>query len=135
MPEVDLFQREARQMPFVSEFDVIGAFDVLEHIVEDEAVLEQIFRATRPGGGILVTVPQHPFVRSANDEHSMHQRRYRRADLRRKVGRAGCGVGPVAAMGPRRARPTTVRGRHPARPGRSGRRPSRALRRPPRAPR
>lgn len=98
LPEVDLFQMDARQIPFVSEFDVIGAFDVLEHIVEDEAVLEQIFRATRPGGGILVTVPQHPFLWSANDEHSMHQRRYRRADLRRKVERAGFRVERITSF-------------------------------------
>ena len=89
LPGVDLFQMDARQIPFQEEFDLIGAFDVLEHIVEDEVVLGEIFRATRPGGGILVTVPQHPFLWSANDEHSMHQRRYRRAELCRKVEEAG----------------------------------------------
>ncbi len=98
LPEVDLFQMDARQIPFVSEFDVIGAFDVLEHIVEDEVVLGQIFGATRPGGGILVTVPQHPFLWSANDEHSMHQRRYRRAELRRKVERAGFRVERITSF-------------------------------------
>ena len=39
----------------------IGAFDVLEHIQEDTAVLPQLFQATRPGGGIMLTVPQHPY--------------------------------------------------------------------------
>ena len=86
---VDLYQIDARRLPFEREFDVIGAFDVLEHIVEDEVVLRQMFTATRPGGGILVTVPQHRLLWSATDEHSMHQRRYRRAELRRKVEQAG----------------------------------------------
>jgi SAM-dependent methyltransferase len=89
LPGVDLYQIDARRLPFEREFDVIGAFDVLEHIVEDEVVLRQMFTATRPGGGILVTVPQHRLLWSATDEHSMHQRRYSRAELRRKVEQAG----------------------------------------------
>lgn len=89
LPGVDLYQMDARQIPFECEFDVIGAFDVLEHIAEDHAVLQQMFRATRPCGGVLITVPQHRFLWSAIDEHSMHQRRYNRAELRRKVEHAG----------------------------------------------
>ncbi len=89
LPKADLYQMDARQIPFEHEFDVIGAFDVLEHIAEDDLVLRQMFRATRPGGGILVTAPQHRFLWSAIDEHSMHQRRYSRAELRRKVEQAG----------------------------------------------
>ena len=80
---------DARAIPFEREFDVIGAFDVLEHIAEDDAVLSEMFRATRPGGGVLVTVPQHRFLWSASDEHAMHRRRYSRAELRRKVEQAG----------------------------------------------
>ena len=89
LPGVNLYQMDAREIPFEREFDVIGAFDVLEHIAEDDAVLGQMFRATRPGGGLLVTVPQHRFLWSAIDEHSMHQRRYSRAELRIKVEQAG----------------------------------------------
>ena len=55
-------QMDARTIPFVNEFDLIGAFDVLEHIVEDEEVLGQIYRATAHRGGILLTVPQHKFL-------------------------------------------------------------------------
>lgn len=89
LPGVVLYQMDARQIPFEQEFDVIGAFDVLEHIVEDETVLEEMFGATRPGGGILLTVPQHQFLWTAVDEHSLHQRRYSRTDLRAKVEQAG----------------------------------------------
>jgi SAM-dependent methyltransferase len=89
LPGIDLYQIDARQIPFEREFDVIGAFDVLEHIVEDDAVLRQMYRATRPDGGLLLTVPQHRFLWSAIDEHSMHQRRYSRAELRKKVEQAG----------------------------------------------
>jgi SAM-dependent methyltransferase len=85
----ELYQMDARRISFEREFDVVGAFDVLEHLVEDESGLTQTFNATRPGGGLLVTVPQHPFLWSASDEYAMHQRRYSRAELRRKVESAG----------------------------------------------
>ncbi len=85
VPKVELYQMDARRISFEGEFDVVGAFDVLEHVVEDENVLVQMFNAVRPGGGLLVTVPQHPFLWSASDQYAMHQRRYNRAELRAKV--------------------------------------------------
>jgi SAM-dependent methyltransferase len=89
LPDVDLYQMDARQIPFRDEFDVVGAFDVLEHIAEDETVLRQMFKAIRPGGGLLLTVPQHPFLWSQSDEHAMHERRYLRKELSGKITRAG----------------------------------------------
>ncbi len=89
LPGVILFQMDARRVPFEKEFDVIGAFDVLEHIEQDETVLAQMFRATKPGGGIILTVPQHPFLWSDLDDYSFHKRRYRRAELAQIVERAG----------------------------------------------
>lgn len=86
---VELLQMDARQIPYVDEFDVIGAFDVLEHIEEDEVVLAAMLRALRPGGGIAVTVPQHPWLWSAADESACHVRRYKIGELREKVLRAG----------------------------------------------
>ena len=80
---------DARAIPFVYEFDVMGAFDVLEHIEEDQVVLGQMHRAIRPGGGILLTVPQHDFLWSRMDEHSYHVRRYAAQELVDKVSAAG----------------------------------------------
>ena len=77
------------RISFECEFDVVGAFDVLEHLVEDENVLVQMFNAARPGGGLLVTVPQQRYLWSASDRFAMHQRRYSRAELRTKVREAG----------------------------------------------
>jgi SAM-dependent methyltransferase len=89
LPEVPLLQTDARRLPFADEFDVVGAFDVLEHIDDDEEALHQLFRATRRGGGIVLTVPQHPALWSVVDERSFHRRRYRRRELVDKVERAG----------------------------------------------
>lgn len=85
----ELLQMDARYIPYEDEFDVIGAFDVLEHIEEDEAVLAEMLRALRPGGGIVLTVPQHPWLWSRQDEYACHVRRYRLCELREKVLRAG----------------------------------------------
>jgi SAM-dependent methyltransferase len=89
MPGVPLLQFDARLVPFDADFDVIGAFDVLEHIEEDDVVLGQLRQALRPGGGLILTVPQHPWLWSAVDEYAHHKRRYARADLVEKVTRAG----------------------------------------------
>lgn len=88
-PRAELLQMDAHHIPFREEFDVVGAFDVIEHIQEDEAVLQGMFAACRRGGGVMVTVPQHPWLWSYRDEFAHHRRRYRRADLLRKLAAAG----------------------------------------------
>jgi SAM-dependent methyltransferase len=86
---VVLLQMDARLIPAIEEFDVIGAFDVLEHITEDEQVIAQIFAALKPGGGTIIAVPQHPWLWSPADESACHQRRYVRGELEAKLQRAG----------------------------------------------
>ncbi len=87
--QVELFQMDARAIPFAEEFDVIGAFDVLEHIEADTAVLAAMYQATRCGGGVIITVPQHPWLWSQFDAVGHHVRRYRASELQRKVEQAG----------------------------------------------
>lgn len=88
-PGAQLLQMDARRIPFRGEFDVVAAFDVIEHIQEDEAVLAQMHAACRPGGGVMLTVPQHPWLWSARDEFAGHRRRYSRAELLQKLATAG----------------------------------------------
>jgi SAM-dependent methyltransferase len=88
-PGANIFQMDARQIPFKEEFDVIGAFDVIEHIEEDEEVLSQIYNACKPGGGVIITVPQHPSLWSEVDVFSCHKRRYTRKELVGKIKGAG----------------------------------------------
>ena len=89
LPAVSLFQMDARRIPFEAEFDLIGAFDVLEHVAEDSVVLSQMSRALKSDGGIMLTVPQHRFLWSYKDIYSCHKRRYSRKELVEKVERAG----------------------------------------------
>jgi len=88
-PSADIFQMDARQIPFKKEFDVIGVFDVIEHIEEDEKVLDQLYNACKPGGGVIITVPQHPWLWSKIDDFSHHKRRYTRKELVDKIKGAG----------------------------------------------
>ena len=89
VPRAAFLQMDARCMPFDRAFDVSGAFDVIEHIKEDETVLAQMHRALRPGGSLLLTVPQHPFLWSEYDVRAHHVRRYTSGELRQKLARAG----------------------------------------------
>ena len=85
LSETTLYQLDARRIPFEGEFDVVGAFDVIEHVDEDDVVLGQMYRALSPGGVLMLTLPQHPFLWSHVDEYSRHKRRYTRTELRAKV--------------------------------------------------
>lgn len=89
LPAVEFIQMDAREIPFIDEFDAIGAFDVLEHIEEDECVLEQICKALKKGGVMLITVPQHAWLWSPVDDYSCHVRRYSAKELHVKVMDAG----------------------------------------------
>jgi len=89
LPGVDLYQMDCRHLPFDSAFDVICALDVLEHIKEDEVALAEMFRSVRTGGGVIVSVPQHPGLWSAADDYARHKRRYRRSELASKLRSAG----------------------------------------------
>lgn len=90
LPEhVEFVQMDARDIPAIDTFDLTGAFDVIEHIADDEAVLRGLRRATLRGGGIMVTVPQHPWLWSSADDQAHHERRYRRGELEEKFRRNG----------------------------------------------
>lgn len=89
LPGIPLYQMDACNVPFFEEFDVIGAYDVLEHIEDDQLVLDQMYQTCKPGGGIILTVPQHRFLWSALDDYSYHKRRYDRRDLLEKVEKSG----------------------------------------------
>ena len=87
-----LLQCDARRIPFTDHFDLVGAFDVLEHIDDDEAVIAQVHRALKSRGVFLINVPQHMFLWSAADEAAHHVRRYSRSELIGKLERGGFAV-------------------------------------------
>jgi SAM-dependent methyltransferase len=86
---VPLAQMDARSLGIDRAFDLVGAFDVLEHIDHDEDALRAMFTALRPGGGLVVTVPQHRWLWSEADEFAGHARRYTRGELTQRMFSAG----------------------------------------------
>lgn len=87
-----LVRGDVCQFPFGVQFDLIGFFDVLEHLEDDEKVLRAMHAALAPGGRLLLTVPAHPHLWSYFDEIARHLRRYTAADLQRKLQNAGYAV-------------------------------------------
>jgi SAM-dependent methyltransferase len=85
-------QMDIRHLPYVEEFDVVCALDVLEHLDEDTDALTEAARSIRPGGGIVITVPQHRWLWSAMDEYGRHRRRYARGPARAMLDAAGFDV-------------------------------------------
>ena len=63
-------------------YDLIGAFDVIEHIEDDRAALASIAAKLKPGGRFVMTVPAHQWMWSAHDAVNHHKRRYSKAGLK-----------------------------------------------------
>ena len=70
-------------------FNVVLAMDVLEHLDDDLAGLQQAAGLLRPGGYLLITVPAFPFLWGGQDVVSQHRRRYTKATLRDLLQRTG----------------------------------------------
>ncbi|GAP20118.1 hypothetical protein ADM99_09910 [Leptolinea tardivitalis] len=84
-----LVQGDLAYPPFKSLFDMVGMFDVLEHIEDDRTVLMQIYNLIKPGGYLFVTVPADMNLWSYFDIASHHVRRYSLVELREKITGAG----------------------------------------------
>ncbi len=94
----ELLQVDARHLPYREEFDLVCAFDVIEHIEDDAAVIKEMSNAVKAEGAIFITVPQHPFLWSEIDEISGHKRRYRRNELADKCRAAGLEIAVQSAF-------------------------------------
>jgi SAM-dependent methyltransferase len=62
-------------------FDLVTAFDVLEHIEQHVTAVLEMQRVCAPGGLVLVTVPAFQWLWSEHDEVNQHFRRYRREEV------------------------------------------------------
>lgn len=90
---LDAIQADARDLPVESgSYDMVVAFDVLEHIEEDNVAAAEMFRVLRPGGTALIAVPAGMDLWSAHDVAAGHFRRYTRQTLAEVVEKAGLHV-------------------------------------------
>jgi len=84
-----LVQGDVRRCPFGIPFDLIGMFDVLEHVPEDLETLCALRSALAPGGRLMLTVPAHQYLWSYFDEAAQHCRRYSSQEIRDRLVQAG----------------------------------------------
>lgn len=77
------------EVPPGQTFDLVCAFEVLEHLEDDEEVLRKWIRHVRPGGTLLLSVPAFQSRFGPMDDHAGHFRRYDPADARRMFAEAG----------------------------------------------
>jgi SAM-dependent methyltransferase len=80
-------------------FDVVCAFEVLEHLQDERAALHEWLRHLRPGGRLLVSVPAGRHRFGPTDVKAGHYRRYDRADLDRVLHEAGLSDIRIVAYG------------------------------------
>lgn len=70
-------------------FDLVCAFEVIEHIDDDAAALAEWVARLRPGGTLLLSTPAWPSRYGAMDEAVGHYRRYEPDALAGMLGQAG----------------------------------------------
>jgi SAM-dependent methyltransferase len=80
---------EGRLPPLGPGQSLIGMFDVLEHIDDDQGTLRWLASVLMPGGVLVLTVPAHPWLFGPLDRLAFHRRRYRRKELQAKLAAAG----------------------------------------------
>jgi SAM-dependent methyltransferase len=86
-----LVQGDIHTPPFDTSFQLVGLFDVIEHLSDDEQVLRDIHALLADDGTLLVTVPAHRSLWSYFDA-GHHFRRYSLQELERKLQAAGYSV-------------------------------------------
>jgi SAM-dependent methyltransferase len=88
LPEV--VQASLTALPFPdASFDLVCAYDVIEHIEDDVLALREIKRVLKPGGHFHITVPAFQLLWSSHDVVNHHYRRYRRKLLLQRIQEAG----------------------------------------------
>jgi SAM-dependent methyltransferase len=77
---------------FEKAFDLIAAFDVIEHVEADVASLSALTGLLAPGGNLIATVPANQWMWSDHDVRHHHKRRYDLEGFRRAAREAGLEV-------------------------------------------
>lgn len=98
LPNVEFIQFDITQGVVGEEFDLIVAFDVIEHIENDVAAISNINQMLTKNGVFIVSVPQHMFLWSSLDDLVKHKRRYSRRELIKKLQENGFNICYVSSF-------------------------------------
>ena len=83
------YQFDIYDPPFHDRFDVVGMFDVLEHLDNATLALTQVRSLLHEDGRLILTVPAHTWLWSREDAIAGHKRRYTRSVIARELEKAG----------------------------------------------
>lgn len=84
-----LVRGDVHASPFRCRFEIIGAFDVIEHLHDDRQALRDFHRLLADDGFLVLTVPSHMALWSYFDQASGHYRRYSRTQLAQTLDACG----------------------------------------------
>jgi SAM-dependent methyltransferase len=82
-----------------AEFDLVCAFDIVEHVDDEAGTFRELDRVCEPGGALLLSVPLHPSQWTAFDDFVGHRRRYEPARLVRILADHGFSIESSAVHG------------------------------------
>ena len=82
-------------------FELVCAFDIIEHVDDEEAILSELSRVAAPNASLLLSVPLHPELWTAFDVFVGHRRRYDPQRLLAKLAEHGFSVEQSAGFGMR----------------------------------
>jgi ubiquinone/menaquinone biosynthesis C-methylase UbiE len=100
MPDMPIMQFDLRKCPLPDAcVDGVTCLNVLEHIDDHAAALAEIHRILKPGGLAHIEVPAGPALYDIYDEHLLHHRRYRLADLVSLARQTGFSVEKATHLG------------------------------------
>jgi SAM-dependent methyltransferase len=78
------------ELPFKDKtYDIVGAFDVLEHIEDEVGALREWGRILKDDGAIVITVPAYQWLWTEHDVSLHHKRRYTTKRLAAAAAEAG----------------------------------------------
>lgn len=91
---------EITALPFDDDsFDLVTAFDVIEHVENDQQVFGELTRVLKPGGRLIFSVPLHSAYWTTFDDYVGHARRYEPAALQALLDHHGLVVENSAVFG------------------------------------
>ncbi len=87
-------------LPFAdASFDLLCAFDIVEHVEDDDAAFSELARVAAPGATLLLSVPLHPEAWNAFDDCVGHCRRYQPEALVARLAHHGFSIERSAVYG------------------------------------
>lgn len=99
VPSASFFAGKLDQFRPEKKFDALGAFDVIEHIMQDREALLECGNLLSKNGMLFITVPARPELWSVYDDISGHKRRYTKSLLIEVLTSAGFRIRSVSYFG------------------------------------